>query len=312
MDKTIKEIQQKFGKEAIFRLDGEVVPNVEVVSTGSYRLNKALGVGGLPRGRVIEIYGPESSGKTTLVLHAMAEAQKVGNNVAFIDAEHSLDLKYAKNVGVDVSKMWVSQPNSGEEALDIVEALIRSGEFSIVAVDSVAALTPRAELEGEMGQSHMGLQSRLMSQALRKLSGITSKTNCILIFTNQIRMKIGVLYGNPETTSGGNALKFYASIRLDIRPKEKILKDKQLIGNNVRIKVVKNKVAPPFQVVDTCIMFGVGIHKAGELLQYHIERGTIEKASSWYKYGDLKIQGEENMHDYIMEHLDEFKIEEEE
>ena len=308
--KAIQEIEAQFGKDAIFRMDGKKSIPVDFISTGSLRLNEALGVGGIPCGRVTEIYGPESSGKTTLCLHIIAEAQKKGGEVAFIDAEHALDLDYAKSIGVDTDKLYVCQPDSGEQALEITDTLIRSNEFSVVVVDSVAALTPRAELEGEMGQAHMGLQARLMSQGLRKLTGVIAKTNTALIFTNQLRMKIGVMFGNPETTTGGNALKFYASVRLDIRPKEKITLNNVIVGNNVRIKIVKNKVAPPFKVVDTCIMFGVGIDIAGELLQYHIELGTIEKSGAWYNCPsqEFKCQGELNMHQYIRDNMETFKL----
>ena len=305
---AIHDIESRFGKDAIFQMGGDIIP-VDSISTGSIPLNEAIGVGGYPTGRIIEIYGPESSGKTTLALHALAEAQKKGGNVAFIDAEHALDLKYAKNIGINIDKLWVSQPNNGEEALEICDTLVRSNDFSIIVVDSVAALTPKAEIEGEMGQSHMGLQARLMSQGLRKLSGIVAKTNTIIIFINQIRHKIGIMFGSPETTTGGNALKFYASVRLDIRRRDKILnKQGEIIGNLIDIKVVKNKVAPPFKEVKTSIMFGIGIHRPGELLLHHIDEGTIEKSGSWYKHGDYKCQGELAIFEYIANNLDIFEI----
>lgn len=312
---AIEEIHKRFGKESIMRLDSEVVEAVKVISTGSIFLDKALGVGGYPRGRIVEIYGPESSGKTTLALHGLAEAQKLKENVAFIDAEHSLDLSYAQKIGLDVNKLWVAQPSCGEEALEIADTLIRSNDFSIVVIDSVAALTPKAELEGDMGASHMGLQARLMSQGLRKLTGIIAQSNSIVIFINQIRHKIGIMFGSPETTTGGNALKFYASIRLDIRKKDKIEKineytgEKEIIGNDVIIKVVKNKVAPPFKEVPTRILYGVGIDKDNELLQHYVNSGIIEKGGSWYKIGEERIQGEKNIIKYIKENPNLFKKE---
>lgn len=308
LNQTIFNIWKKYGKESIMRL-GEKPAVIDAIPTGSIFLDEAIGVGGFPRGRIIEIYGPESSGKTTLALHGIAEAQKIGETAAFIDAENGLDIKYASNIGVNINDLLCSQPECGEEALDITESLIRSNRIGIIVIDSVAALTPRAEIEGQMGDSHMGLQARLMSQALRKLSSIIAKTNTIVIFINQIRLKIGIVFGNPEVTTGGNALKFYASIRLDIRRKEKIIdSNKNVIGNNVLIKVVKNKVAPPFKEVHTCIMFGVGIHKIGELLQYHVEHETIEKMGSWFQHNGQKIQGMQNMYNYIEEHIDEFEI----
>jgi len=307
-EKAIAEIESRFGKDAIFQMGGDIIP-VRAISTGSLFLDQAIGVGGYPTGRIIEIYGPESSGKTTLALHALAEAQKEGGNVAFIDAEHALDLKYAQAIGVDIDKFWVSQPDTGEDALEICDTLVRSNDFAMIVIDSVAALTPKAEIEGEMGQSHMGLQARLMSQGLRKLSGIVAKTDTIVIFINQIRHKIGVMFGSPETTTGGNALKFYASIRLDIRRRDKIVnKDGEIIGNLIDIKVVKNKVAPPFRVVKTSIMFGKGIYKPGELLLYHIDKGTIEKSGSWYKHEDYRCQGELNIFNYIEENMNIFDI----
>lgn len=309
LEEALQEIEKKFGADAIFKLDGKCLP-VEVISTGSNFLNKALGVGGYPKGRIVEIFGPESSGKTTLALHAIAEAQKLGGVCAFIDAEHALDLKYAQNIGVDINSLIVSQPDSGEEALEICDTLVRSNAFFVIVIDSVAALTPRAEIEGDMGQPHMGLQARLMSQGLRKLTSIVSKTNCIVIFTNQIRMKIGIMFGNPETTTGGNALKFYASVRLDIRVIEKIKKDQEVIGNMVRIKIAKNKVGPPFKVIETFIMYGIGIDLAGELLKENIDCGIIEKAGSWYKYNEEKFQGEDNILNYIRNNLDKFQSKE--
>jgi len=308
LDEAISKIHKQFGKSSIRQMGDEPLEDIDVIPTGSVLLDRAIGVGGFPKGAIIEIYGPESSGKTTLALHSIAEAQKLGENVAFIDAEHSLDLKYAGNIGVQIDKLWVSQPECGEEALEIVDTLVRSNEVTVIVIDSVAALTPKAEIEGEMGQSHMGLHARLMSQALRKLAGIINKTNCCVIFINQLRMKIGVVFGNPETTTGGNALKFYASVRIDIRRKAKIQKGDEIIGNDVRIKVAKNKVGPPFKEVDTTIMFGVGIHKEGELLAYHINSGLIEKAGSWFKYKDQKIQGLDKMTQFIKENEEEFKI----
>jgi len=307
LKETLKELQKKFGTEAIFQM-GDEPTKIEVIPTGSIILNKALGIGGYPKGRITEIYGPESSGKTTLILHAIAESQKMNGAAAFIDAEHALDTKYAKNIGVKIENLIISQPDFGEQALDIVDELIRSNDIDIIVVDSVAALVPRAELEGDMGQSHMGLQARLMSQALRKITGILSKTNTVLIFTNQIRSKIGIVYGNPETTTGGNALKFYASIRLDIRRRNKIEKEDKIVGNDIEIKVVKNRLAAPFQEAKTRIMYGVGLYQLGELLDYHIDIGNIHKAGAWFKYKDQNIQGVDNMILYIQEHIEEFKI----
>jgi len=306
LEEAIKILHKKYGKECIFQIKS-IPEEIEVIRTGSFLLDKALGVGGYPRGRVVEIYGPEGSGKTTLALHAIAEVQKSGGKAAFIDAEHAVDLKYAESIGVDVGEMFISQPNCGEEALEIADTLARSNDLDLIVIDSVAALTPRAEIEGEMGQSHMGLQARLMSQALRKLNGIVAKSNCIIIFINQIRMKIGVIFGSPETTTGGRALKFYASVRLDIRAREKIIKKEEVIGNNVHIKVVKNKVAPPFKEIDTCIMFGVGIFKEGELLETAITNDVVEKSGAWFKYKEEKIQGRDKMLQYIKEHLNEFE-----
>ena len=308
IEKAIEEIQKQFGKESIFKM-GEVPKKIDSIPSGSIPLDEALGVGGYPKGRVIEIFGPESSGKTTLALHAIAESQKLGGKAAFIDAEHALDIKYAKNIGVDIKELLISQPSCGEEALDIADFLIRSNEVDIIVIDSVAALTPRAEIEGSMGASHMGLHARLMSQALRKIAGIVAKTNTVVIFINQIRYKIGVMYGSPETTTGGNALKFYASIRLDIRKRKGIEDEENIVGNDIDIKVVKNKVAPPFKIAHTVIMYGVGIYKTGELLRYNINNKKIEKSGTWYKYKDQKMQGEKKMLKYIEDNIKEFEIE---
>ncbi len=304
------QIEKQFGKGSIMKLgEGTGPAAIPVIPTGSILLDAALGVGGYPRGRVIEIYGPESSGKTTLALHAIAEAQKLGGIAAFIDAEHALDPLYAKNLGVNVDELWVSQPDNGEQALEIVESLIRSGAMDIIVVDSVAALTPRAEIEGDMGDSHMGLQARLMSQALRKLTAIISKSRTCLIFINQIRMKIGVMFGNPETTTGGNALKFYASVRLEVRKIETISEGTEdVIGNKVRVKVVKNKVAPPFKRVELEIMFGKGISSTGSLLDAALQQNMIDKSGSWYSYGEERIgQGRENAKLFLESNPDIFQ-----
>jgi recombination protein RecA len=295
------QIEKQFGKGSLMKMGEKEIVKVETISTGSMLLDEALGVGGYPKGRIVEIYGPESSGKTTLALHAIAEAQKAGGIAAFIDAEHAMDPLYAGNLGVDISNLWVSQPDTGEQALEIAESLIRSGGVDIIVVDSVAALTPRAEIEGDMGDSHVGLQARLMSQALRKLTGTISKSGCCLVFINQIRMKIGVMFGNPETTTGGNALKFYASVRLEVRKIETIAKGQEdAIGNRVRVKVVKNKVAPPFRRVEMEIIFGKGISKSGSLLDAALVHDMIEKSGSWYSLGDQRIgQGRENAKQYL-------------
>ena len=300
---ALSQIEKNYGKGAVMRLGDHPEMNVDSIPTGSLALDAALGIGGLPKGRIVEIYGPESSGKTTLALHVLAEAQKRGGEVAFVDAEHALDPIYAAAIGVDIDSMLVSQPDNGEQALDITEALVRSGAIDVVVVDSVAALTPRAEIEGEMGDAFVGLQARLMSQALRKLAGTVAKTNCIVIFINQLRMKIGVMYGNPETTTGGNALKFYASVRLDVRRIESIKEGGNIVGNRTRVKVVKNKVAPPFREAIFDIMYGEGISKYGELLDIAVDMELITKSGSWYSMGDERIgQGRDNAKTYIQEH----------
>jgi len=300
LNAALAKIEKDFGKGSIMKLDAEKIEPIEVVSTGSLSLDIALGVGGLPRGRIIEIYGPESSGKTTLTLHAIANAQKAGGVCAFIDAEHALDIGYAAKLGVDIPNLIVSQPDTGEQALDIVDSLVNSGAVDFIVVDSVAALTPKAEIEGDMGDSHMGLQARLMSQALRKLTGTVKKTNCTIIFINQIRMKIGVMFGSPETTTGGNALKFYASVRLDIRRTGSIKKGDEAIGNETKVKVVKNKVAPPFKEVNFDIMFGEGISKLGEVIDLGVEKKIVDKSGAWYSYQGEKLgQGRENTKDFL-------------
>ena len=300
IDDTLKSIEKQFGKGSIMKLGDKVYEHMEVVPTGSLALDIALGVGGYPKGRIIEIYGPESSGKTTLALHAIAEAQKQGGYAAFIDAEHALDPKYAKALGVDIDNLILSQPDTGEQALEIVEQLVRSNAISIVVIDSVAALVPKVEIDGDMGDAHVGLQARLMSQAMRKLSGVISKTNTVCIFINQIREKVGVMFGNPETTSGGRALKFYSTIRLDIRRVEGIKNGDQIIGNLTRVKVVKNKVAAPFKAVDIEIIYGKGISREGEILDMAVNKDIINKSGAWFSYNDEKIgQGRENVKAYI-------------
>jgi recombination protein RecA len=302
LDAALGQIERSFGKGSIMRLGAREAAQgeAEVVSTGSLGLDIALGIGGLPRGRVVEIYGPESSGKTTLALHVIAEAQKAGGTCAFIDAEHALDPGYAKKLGVNVDDLLISQPDAGEQALEIADTLVRSGAIDVLVVDSVAALVPRAELEGEMGDSHMGLHARLMSQALRKLTGSISRSRCMVIFINQIRLKIGIMFGNPETTTGGNALKFYASVRLDIRRIGAIKEREQVIGNQTRVKVVKNKMAPPFKVVEFDIMYGEGVSKRGELLDLGMQAGVVEKSGSWFSYDGQRIgQGRENAKQFL-------------
>ena len=300
LKEALKNIEKQYGKGAVMVLGNEPVAQLDVIPTGSLILDGALGVGGYPKGRIIEIYGPESSGKTTFALHAIAEAQKLGGYAAFIDAEHALDPKYAKNLGVNIEELVLSQPDSGEQALEIAEALIKSGAIDIIVIDSVAALVPEAEINGEMGDSHVGLQARLMSQAMRKLSGIISKTKCVAIFINQIREKVGVMYGNPETTPGGRALKFYSTIRLDVRRGEQLKSGSEAVGNKTVVKVVKNKVAPPFKVAEVEIIYGEGISKIGELIDTAVSLNIINKAGAWFSYTGEKIgQGRENVKAYL-------------
>lgn len=305
LETALSQIERQFGKGTVMRLGDHARVAVDVIPSGSLALDAALGVGGYPRGRVIEIYGPESSGKTTLALHAVAEAQRMGGQAAFVDAEHALDPIYAEKLGVDVDNLLVSQPDSGEQALEIVDMLTRSGAVDIIIVDSVAALTPKAELEGDMGDSHMGLQARLMSQALRKLTGSISRSHTTIIFINQIRMKIGVMFGNPETTTGGNALKFYASVRIDVRRVGSIKKGEAVLGNDTKVKVVKNKVAPPFKQAQFSIMYGEGVSHAGEVLDMGVQYGLVNKSGAWYACGNERIgQGRDNAITYLKEHPD--------
>ena len=305
LDAALSQIDRAFGKGSVMKLGSRPNQNIEAISTGSLGLDIALGVGGLPKGRIIEIYGPESSGKTTLALHVVAECQKSGGTAAFIDAEHALDPIYARKLGVDVNELLVSQPDAGEQALEIADTLVRSGAIDVLVIDSVAALTPRAELEGEMGDSLPGLQARLMSQALRKLTGSISKSNCLVIFINQIRMKIGVMFGSPETTTGGNALKFYASVRLDIRRIGAIKDREEVIGNQTKVKVVKNKVAPPFREVEFDILYGEGISKTGELIDLGVKANIVEKSGSWYSFDSQRIgQGRENARKFLLDNPD--------
>lgn len=304
LETAMQQIEKTYGKGSIMRYGDNVQPNVEAIPTGSLALDLALGIGGVPRGRIIEIYGPESSGKTTLALHVLAQAQKMGGEVAFVDAEHALDPTYARALGVKIEDMLISQPDTGEQALEITEALVRSGAIDVVVVDSVAALVPRAEIEGEMGDSFVGLHARLMSQALRKLTGIIAKTNTVVIFINQLREKVGVMYGNPEVTTGGRALKFYASVRIDVRRIETLKVGGEMIGNRTRAKIVKNKVAPPFKEAEFDIIYGEGISKIGEIVDLGVKLDLIDKAGAWYTYGDVRVQGRDSMKEFLREHPD--------
>ena len=304
LETALAQIEKNFGKGAIMRLGDDIPVNVEDISTGSLSLDLALGIGGVPRGRIVEIYGPESSGKTTLALHILASAQKTGGEVAFIDVEHALEPAYARALGVDIDSLLISQPDTGEQALEITEQLVRSGALDVVVVDSVAALLPRSELEGEMGESSVGVIARLMSQALRKLAGTVSRTNCIVVFINQLREKIGVMYGNPETTPGGRALKYFSSVRIDVRRIETLKVGGEMIGNRTRAKIVKNKVAPPFKEAEFDIIYGEGISKIGEIVDLGVKLDLIDKAGAWYTYGDVRVQGRDSMKEFLREHPD--------
>ena len=308
LEAAIGQIEKQFGKGSVMKLGDFTAMNVEAIPTGALSLDVALGIGGIPRGRIIEVFGPESSGKTTLTLHMIAEAQKLGGEAAFIDAEHALDPVYAKHLGVDIDNLIVSQPDTGEQALEIAEALVRSGALDIIVVDSVAALVPKAEIDGDMGDSHIGLQARLMSQALRKLAGAINKTKTVIVFINQLREKVGIMFGNPETTPGGRALKFYASVRLDIRKIENLKQDGEVVGNRARVKVVKNKVAPPFREAEFDIMYGKGISKEGNIVDLAVNLDIIEKSGSWFSYNDARIgQGRENVKKFLIENPDIMK-----
>ena len=304
LETALAQIEKNYGKGAIMRLGDDIAVNVEAIPTGSLSLDLALGIGGVPRGRIVEIYGPESSGKTTLALHILASAQKTGGEVAFIDVEHALEPAYARALGVDIDSLLISQPDTGEQALEITEQLVRSGALDVVVVDSVAALLPRSELEGEMGESSVGVIARLMSQALRKLAGTVSRTNCIVVFINQLREKIGVMYGNPETTPGGRALKYFSSVRIDVRRIETLKVGGEMIGNRTRAKIVKNKVAPPFKEAEFDIIYGEGISKIGEIVDLGVKLDLIDKAGAWYTYGDVRVQGRDSMKEFLREHPD--------